>query len=94
EDEFKELDSKLSDSIQLFDFLTRQVLAAKTHVHNIKSITHPIRRIPDEVWRELLLFAVAGSANSRPSIYDVPWLLAQVCHQWQVIAINTGALWT
>ncbi len=93
EEESKELDSKLSDSIQLFDFLTRQVLAAKAHVHNIKTITHPIRRIPDEVWRELLLFVAASSAGSS-SIYDTPWLLAQVCHRWRVVAINTGALWT
>ncbi len=94
EETSKELDSKLSASIQVLEFLTHQLQAAKTRVRHIKTVTHPIRRIPDEVWRELLLFAVAGLATSHPSIYDTPWFLAQVCHQWWVVAINTGALWS
>ncbi len=93
-EESKELDSKLLAGIWVLEFLTHQLQVAKTRVQHIKTVTHPIHRIPDEVWWELLLFAVAGSATSHPSIYDMPWFLAQVCHRWRVVAINTGTLWS
>ncbi|PBK91199.1 hypothetical protein ARMGADRAFT_1031890 [Armillaria gallica] len=80
EEESDKLDAKLSDSIHLLDFIADQALAAKTHVRNIKTVTHPIYIVPDEVWRKIHLFAIAGSVTTCPSIYNTIWRLAQ-CRQ-------------
>ncbi len=88
------LESKVSESRHLLNFLTEQLLAAKAHIQDIKTVTHPIRQVQDDVWREILLFTIAGSQTQSPSIYDTPWYLAQVCHQWRTVALHTARLWS
>ncbi|PBK59600.1 hypothetical protein ARMSODRAFT_1027292 [Armillaria solidipes] len=66
------LESKVSESHRLLNFLTEQLLAANVHIQDIKTVTHPIRQVQDNAWQEILLFTVAGSRTQSPSIYNTP----------------------
>ncbi|KAH7097253.1 hypothetical protein BKA62DRAFT_675241 [Auriculariales sp. MPI-PUGE-AT-0066] len=64
---------------------------------------HPIRRVPDEVLREVFLFAVddATEFNLGPSTTTqelqhashVPVIAAAVSQGWRRVAVNSSALW-
>ncbi|KAF8906675.1 hypothetical protein CPB85DRAFT_868455 [Mucidula mucida] len=67
-----------------------------------KILTHPFRRLPAELLREVFLalsdvddsegLHSPADAKHAPTLH--PWNIAEVCHSWREIAISTPLLWT
>ncbi|PBK60365.1 hypothetical protein ARMSODRAFT_1026642 [Armillaria solidipes] len=73
------LESKVSESHRLLDFLTEQLLAAnyKT-MHGEKYFYSPL---------------LVHELKAPPYTIHL-WHLAQVCHQWRTVALHTARLWS
>ncbi|KAJ7588108.1 hypothetical protein C8J56DRAFT_65411 [Mycena floridula] len=63
------------------------------------SAIHPIRRVPNEIWREIFHRCCDGQPDCArhhtsldPSL--IPWTIIRVCSLWRNVAISLPALWS
>ncbi len=61
-----------------------------------KTIVHPIRRIPEDIIRELFLtcFGIEGEGKDSLDRNLVLLILSHVCRDWRSIALSTSRLWS
>ncbi|KAJ7479776.1 hypothetical protein FB451DRAFT_164623 [Mycena latifolia] len=57
----------------------------------LDSIVYPVLTLPPEITSNI--FVQSLPAETTPSPHTSPLLLAQICHQWRVIALATPHLW-
>ncbi|KAL0575906.1 hypothetical protein V5O48_006079 [Marasmius crinis-equi] len=79
------------------------------YVATYQRILHPVRRLPVDILREIMRAAV-GDRRERMDLYStvkglklnrnsllpdqIPWVLGQVCHHWQEVALAFPSLWS
>ncbi|SJL02796.1 uncharacterized protein ARMOST_06133 [Armillaria ostoyae] len=65
-------------------------------IESCKAIVHPIRRIPDDIVREIFLTSFGVDAREGKDTLDksfAPLILSQVCRDWRPTALSTSRLW-
>ncbi|KAF9043843.1 hypothetical protein BDZ89DRAFT_1155888 [Hymenopellis radicata] len=73
-----------------------------TAYEQCKVLTHPFRKLPAELLREVFLAlsdvkdseGLHSPADEQHGTTLHPWNVAEVCHSWREIAISTPRLWT
>ncbi len=65
---------------------------------DFKSLTSPIRRLPDDSLREILLASCRSWADDNSLVFSInmrgkPWLLSQVCSRWRNVALSFQKIW-
>ncbi len=103
-----EFDEKIAAVRQLLDFLVAERDQAASNISDAKSLLHPVRRLPDDVLRE-----VFRACTKSPDQFDwdviikrlkidiesvqpnqSPWIVSCVCQQWRTVTIDTRELWS
>ncbi|KAK7049333.1 hypothetical protein VNI00_005934 [Paramarasmius palmivorus] len=64
----------------------------KNHRRLIRNRT-PIRRVPDDIFREIFVHSLPDDHLPVRSIWEAPLLFTRVCRTWREIAISTPPLW-
>ncbi|KAF7296700.1 hypothetical protein HMN09_01079100 [Mycena chlorophos] len=87
------LDAQIAQIQKTLDdaFVERERLAA--YVDEYKALLSPIRRVPEDVLREIFVACLPTDRNCFMSATEPPLLLGRVCSQWRHIAQTTPALW-
>ncbi|KAJ7067413.1 hypothetical protein C8F01DRAFT_1121247 [Mycena amicta] len=91
EDEITSLDGGI---VQLDNTLRelharRKELQAFVHAH--RGVLSSLRRVPEDVWREV--FALAVDSSDKPGHFDPLRRLSGVCRPWRSIVLATPLLW-
>ncbi|KAK0458164.1 uncharacterized protein EV420DRAFT_382605 [Desarmillaria tabescens] len=65
---------------------------------DLKSVTSPIRRLPDDSLREILLASCRSWADDNFLVFSInmrgkPWVLSQVCSRWRNVALSFQKIW-
>lgn len=66
-------------------------------MESCKTIVHPIRRIPDDIVREIFLTSFGMDTREGKDMLDetfAPLILSQVCRDWRATALSTSRLWS
>ncbi|KAK0218443.1 hypothetical protein EDD85DRAFT_354208 [Armillaria nabsnona] len=65
-------------------------------IESCKTIVRPIRRIPEDIVREIFLtcFGIEGEGKDSLDRNFTPLILSQVCRDWRSIALSTSRLWS
>lgn len=84
--------------------LDKYCLRIQQDLDDWKVISHPVRRVPPEVLREIFLACIeedlGKSLKSDPKLTSVdirhymPWVVAQVSSQWRSVALSYPRLWS
>ncbi|KAF8880478.1 hypothetical protein CPB85DRAFT_1234172, partial [Mucidula mucida] len=70
----------------------RDALAWKVEHHSL--VLNPVRRVPNDILREIFLCACARSAEKPSHVYLCPpTFLAAVCRSWNRIVVTFPLLW-
>lgn len=91
-----------SHIIQLQDALKRLQVEREwisTEITDLKAISHPMRRLSDDIVSEIFLACIEEDLVSKSGIVDsldvrgMPWVLTRVCSRWRAIALFFPRLW-
>ncbi|KAK0185290.1 hypothetical protein F5146DRAFT_1072281 [Armillaria mellea] len=65
-------------------------------VESCQTIVSPIRRIPEDIVREIFLACWETEREKKDSLNGkfVPIILSKVCRGWRIIALSTSQLWS
>ncbi|KAF5321286.1 hypothetical protein D9619_001312 [Psilocybe cf. subviscida] len=58
------------------------------------AISSPIRRIPDDIIREILQHVTKDTSHPSPERNSAPLSLARVCSAWRSVALSSPRLWS
>ncbi|KAJ7592523.1 hypothetical protein C8J56DRAFT_478909 [Mycena floridula] len=75
------------------DKLVLEREALKRNVTSYKAILAPIRRLPEDMLREIFVSCLPYNKAMAPVITDAPLLLGRVCRSWRELSLSTPALW-
>ncbi|KAJ7589488.1 hypothetical protein C8J56DRAFT_938714 [Mycena floridula] len=109
--QFEELKDRLSSALEELhsidlemERLSQELLSLfkKRHSLNadiidLKTVTHPIRRMPPEILFEIFVHCVQQDHDPEKTNLDIsqsPWSLTRVCRRWRNIAVARPSLWT
>ncbi|KAL0569330.1 hypothetical protein V5O48_012636 [Marasmius crinis-equi] len=78
----------------------REALLAQLQIYRM--LAHPVRRLLNEVLSEIFRVCVESALltlseydeDNPGDTYKAPWVLAQVCLHWRLLAISSPQLWT
>lgn len=71
--------------------MERQRTSLQEEHQRIKELLHPIRRLPEDILREIFVWTVI----SKPGVeWKTATKLAQISMKWRTVALQTAALWT
>ncbi|KAG7443468.1 uncharacterized protein BT62DRAFT_935086 [Guyanagaster necrorhizus] len=101
--------AKISATRQLLDFLASERNQAVSNISDAKSLSHPLRNLPDDVLRAIFRACTksvdqafdGGYASLNPTVAvesiqpnQSPWTPSFVCQQWRAVAIHDAELWS
>ncbi|KDR77125.1 hypothetical protein GALMADRAFT_246325 [Galerina marginata CBS 339.88] len=76
------------------DALYEERNALKSSIARCNTILSPIRRVPQDVWREIFFHCLATHRNPIMSYAEAPLLLTHICNLWRSIALSTPEIWS
>ncbi|KDR77124.1 hypothetical protein GALMADRAFT_246324 [Galerina marginata CBS 339.88] len=76
------------------DALYEERNALKSSIARCNTILSPIRRVPQDVWREIFFHCLATHRNPIMSYTEAPLLLTHICNLWRSIALSTPQIWS
>lgn len=91
--------SRVRESLRALEF-EREPLAEKLAYQ--KRITHPLRRMPDDILTEIFLACIDEDVGhtwvvENEDSFDLrqaPWVLVQVCKRWREVTLSYPRLWS
>ncbi|KAK0471878.1 hypothetical protein IW261DRAFT_1313641, partial [Armillaria novae-zelandiae] len=100
-DILSDLDSRIVRARTVLEKLIRERECIEDHLQATKTLLHPIRRLPDDVLREIFTTCVKTETflyrrrigNSLDILKRSQWVLSHVYHPWREVALNTAMLW-
>jgi hypothetical protein len=104
----QELSHLRGDIQSVGDLLGRLELKKLRLISKISSygaVLHPIKRLSNELWREIFITSLhqysidegsilAGDTRDLHEFQRVPWTLSHVCRHWREIALSFPPLWS
>lgn len=87
--ELEATQSQLYETDKVIDSLLEQKLAIEKRRKGLKSLTHPIRRLPVELLQAIFKSTVSTSQNKILAAV----VLSSVCIRWREVALTTPQLW-
>ncbi|KAJ7165456.1 hypothetical protein C8R43DRAFT_1104111 [Mycena crocata] len=91
-----DLDS-LSKELARLDSLIRDLSVQRDKIKEVIgfncALISPVRRLPDDVLREVFLACLPSHRNAVMSTREAPLLLCRVCSTWRVLALATPPIW-
>ncbi|KAK0218510.1 hypothetical protein EDD85DRAFT_355693 [Armillaria nabsnona] len=91
------LKERISQHRNALEVLLDQEKRVEQKMESCKTIVHPIRRIPDDIVREIFLTSFRMDTRDGKDMLDktfAPLILSQVCRDWRVTALSTSQLWS
>ncbi|KAJ7153890.1 hypothetical protein C8R43DRAFT_1235295 [Mycena crocata] len=89
--------ASLSDELARLEALIRDLSSQRDKVQESielqRALIAPIRRLPDDVLRELFLACLPTHRNAAMSPVEPPLLLCRICSVWRALALATPMLW-
>ncbi|KAJ7584092.1 hypothetical protein C8J56DRAFT_730652, partial [Mycena floridula] len=80
------------------DVLESRQAVAKEALRPQKGISHPLRRVPAELLREIFRVTACIERDFDSSLQmgklGFPWNISHVCQRWREISISYPALWS
>ncbi|KAK0492263.1 hypothetical protein EDD18DRAFT_507956 [Armillaria luteobubalina] len=99
-----DLDAQITEVRLILDALLRDRVQAAANIREAKLILHPIRRLPEDILREIFSSCVSPQENYlyKDNTDIVPcldagnprWTLSQTCRRWRYMALGTPSLWS
>ncbi|KAK0457608.1 uncharacterized protein EV420DRAFT_504421 [Desarmillaria tabescens] len=97
-----DLDEKIAQAKEHLKTLIRQRSVLETNIDDARTLSSPIRRIPSDVVRAIVLetipssYEVMNSTVQRNSLdnSESPWTLAQVSHRWRLAIVKAPEVWS
>ncbi|KAJ7593242.1 hypothetical protein C8J56DRAFT_493915 [Mycena floridula] len=65
----------------------------QSNVVAYKAVLAPIRRLPEDMLREIFVNCLPSNKPAAIAITDAPLLLGRICRSWREIALSTPGLW-
>ncbi len=101
-DIISDLDSRIARARTVLEDLIRERERVEDHLLDTKTLLHPIRRLPDDVLREIFttcvktetFFYTRRIGNSLDVLKRSQWVLSHVSRPWRAVALNTAMLWS
>ncbi|KAF8175851.1 hypothetical protein BJ912DRAFT_1064125 [Pholiota molesta] len=88
-----ELDAEMARKLAEHEALHRQHMKLSLEFADYRALASPMRRLPIDVLREILIHCLPTGHNAILSHKEAPILLTHVCSAWRTIAFTTPALW-
>ncbi|KAK0438587.1 hypothetical protein EV421DRAFT_2021195 [Armillaria borealis] len=99
-----DLDTQITEVRAILDALLRDRAQAAANIQDAKHILHPIRRLPEDILREIFSSCVSPQEAYlyKNDTGIVPcldagnpcWTLSQTCRRWRYVALGTPSLWS
>lgn len=99
-----DLDTQITEVRAVLDALLRDRAQAAANIQDAKHILHPIRRLPEDILREIFSSCVypqedylyKNDTGIVPCLDDgnPRWTLSQTCRRWRYVALGTSSLWS
>jgi hypothetical protein len=70
----------------------RELLKTSIDAHRV--LISPMRRIPDDVFREIFFFCLPSEHNALMDPAEAPMLLGRICSRWRSVAYTTPKIWS
>ncbi|KAJ7622431.1 hypothetical protein FB45DRAFT_838530 [Roridomyces roridus] len=62
-------------------------------IHSHLALVSPVRRLPDDILREIFIASLPSKGNATLRASDTPILLCHVTRRWRNLALSTPRLW-
>ncbi|KAJ2932047.1 hypothetical protein H1R20_g5036, partial [Candolleomyces eurysporus] len=85
--EIRDLEDRLAD-------LQRRRAPLVTHIRKYRAISSLIRRLPDDIIREIFRRCLSTERYPVAHVAEAPLLLTIVCKRWREIALHMPELWS
>ncbi|KAF8184483.1 hypothetical protein BJ912DRAFT_974993 [Pholiota molesta] len=87
------VDNKIYELEQALEALKKGRKNLDDEIQQHKRLLSPIRRLPDDMLREIFLACLPGTHNAVMDCEEAPLLLGLVCNRWRLLAYSTPSLW-
>ncbi|PBK65271.1 hypothetical protein ARMSODRAFT_891980, partial [Armillaria solidipes] len=89
------LQERIAQTRAALEALLAEERRVERTIESCKTIVRPIRRIPEDIVREIFLtcFGIEGEGKDSLDRNFAPLILSQVCRDWRSIALSTSRLW-
>ncbi|TEB25972.1 hypothetical protein FA13DRAFT_1636726, partial [Coprinellus micaceus] len=91
--ELAALDDEVNEALRALNNLLAKQARLKRHIEAHEALTHPIRRLPNELLVKTFHHCLPTSHHPVMSNTSAPLLLTRVCHPWRELALSTPTLW-
>ncbi|KAF7367728.1 hypothetical protein MSAN_00836700 [Mycena sanguinolenta] len=90
--------AKIQAQIDEMELVVGQLKAKReslqTDIDAHKALISPMRRVPEDVLREIFVACLPTTHIAVIDIAEAPLLLGRICKRWRVVAYSTPMLWT
>ncbi|KAJ3507170.1 hypothetical protein NLJ89_g6458 [Agrocybe chaxingu] len=76
------------------DALEKEKGELETYITEHAALTSPIRRVTDDILREIFIQCLTHPSASKMNIRHPPLLLGRVCSRWRAVLFATPAMWS
>ncbi|KAJ6459678.1 hypothetical protein C8R45DRAFT_1030705 [Mycena sanguinolenta] len=89
--------SQIQGQIEVLDLVIGQLKAEQYSIQSVidphKALMSPMRRIPDDILREIFLACLPTEHVATIDNREAPLLLARICRRWRALAHSIPLLW-
>ncbi|PBK65312.1 hypothetical protein ARMSODRAFT_891985, partial [Armillaria solidipes] len=89
------LQERVSKARAVLNDLLKEQRGVKDMIESCKTIIRPIRKIPEDIIREIFLALWDTEEEGKDSLNKrfTPLVVSQVCTDWRAIALSMSQLW-
>ncbi|SJL02868.1 uncharacterized protein ARMOST_06208 [Armillaria ostoyae] len=90
------LQERVSQARTVLNELLEEEKRVQDMIESCQTIVSPIRRIPEDIVREIFLACWETEGEIKDSLNGkfAPFVLSKVCREWRTIALSTSRLWS
>ncbi|KAF8164492.1 hypothetical protein K438DRAFT_1506312, partial [Mycena galopus ATCC 62051] len=89
--------ARIDAEIDGMDIIIRRLRAERallqTTIDAHRALISPMRRVPDDVLREIFFACLPDTHNALIDPAEAPILLERICKHWRVVSHSTPMLW-
>ncbi|KAJ7773501.1 hypothetical protein B0H14DRAFT_340963 [Mycena olivaceomarginata] len=93
-DELARMDAQIEAMVIALNQLKEQRELLKRPIDAHRALISSIRRVPEDVLREIFFFCLPSQHNALIDSAEAPLVLGYICRHWRTIAYSTPMLWS